>query len=91
MKYSYPAIFTEEDSGYSVSFPDIENCFTCGDSRDHALAMAEDALALMLTDMENRGLNIPEPSQADDVKAGDKEFVVLVQCDTDEYRRTLKN
>ncbi len=30
-KYVYPAVFTPEDGGmFSVNFPDIENCFTCG-------------------------------------------------------------
>ena len=29
-KYVYPAIFTEEEDGYSVRFPDIDGCFTSG-------------------------------------------------------------
>ena len=32
-KYVYPAIFTSEpDGGYSVYFPDMEGCYTCGDT-----------------------------------------------------------
>ena len=32
-KYIYPAVFTkEEDGGYSVVFPDLESCYTCGDT-----------------------------------------------------------
>ena len=27
-QYVYPAVFTEEDCGYSINFPDLENCFT---------------------------------------------------------------
>ena len=27
-KYVYPAIFVKEENGYSVSFPDLEGCFT---------------------------------------------------------------
>ena len=47
--YVYPAIFTSEpDGGYSVYFPDLEGCYTCGDTLADALFMAEDALALIL-------------------------------------------
>ena len=42
-KYAYPAIFTKEEKGYSVAFPDIEGCFTCGDTLPEAMEMAEDA------------------------------------------------
>ena len=32
MKYVYPAVFTPEDNGqFSVNFPDLESCYTCGD------------------------------------------------------------
>ena len=51
-KYAYPAIFTKEENGYSVAFPDIDGCFTCGDTLPDAMEMAEDALCLMLYDRE---------------------------------------
>ena len=41
-KYVYPAIFTSEpDGGYSVYFPDLEGCYTCGDTLADALFMAD--------------------------------------------------
>ena len=58
-KYAYPAIFTKEETGYSVAFPDIEGCFTCGDTLPEAMEMAEDALCLMLYDREEDGDAIP--------------------------------
>ena len=30
--YYYPAIFTAEDVGFSVRFPDLPGCFTEGDT-----------------------------------------------------------
>ena len=30
-KYVYPAIFTPESTGWSIHFPDLEGCYTCGD------------------------------------------------------------
>ena len=52
----YPAIFHPEETGYSVSVPDIENCFTQGETMDEAVAMAQDAIgdfiAMVPFDME---------------------------------------
>ena len=54
----YPAIFHPEESGYSVEIPDIEGCFTQGDTMDEAVRMAQDAIGLMLEDCKV----CPEPS-----------------------------
>ena len=37
----YPAIFHPEETGYSVEIPDIEGCFTQGDTMDEAVRMAD--------------------------------------------------
>ena len=48
MKYVYPAIFTEEKKGdYSIEFPDIDGCFTCGTDLADGIAMAADVLIIM--------------------------------------------
>lgn len=86
-KYAYPAIFTRDDGGYSVSFPDIEGCCTCGDTLPEAIEMAEDALSLMLYDREEDGEPIPPPSDLKAVQGGTEELVSLVCCDTTEYRK----
>ena len=44
----YPAVFHPEATGYSVTVPDIEGCFTQGDTMDEAVRMAQDAIGLML-------------------------------------------
>ena len=91
-KYAYPAIFTpEEDGGFSVVFPDLEGCFTCGDDMADALFMAEDALALVLYGYESDGREIPAPSKMEDLKLNDGEFVNSVACDAMEYRKRFNN
>ena len=87
MKYAYPAIFTKEKTGYSVVFPDIEGCSTCGDTLPDAMEMAEDALSLMLYDYEEEGDDIPEPSDIHSIHAEEGAIVSLVRCDTIEYRK----
>ena len=69
MKRYYPcAIVPEDEGGYSVYFPDVPNCFTCGDTLEDALEMAEDVLAMMLQSMAEERKDIPEPSDIERVK-----------------------
>lgn len=86
-KYAYPAIFAKEETGYSVSFPDIDGCFTCGNTLPEAVEMAEDALCLMLYDHEEDGEPIPDASDIKAIQAQTSEIVSLVCCDTVEYRK----
>ena len=91
MQYVYPAIFTKENGLYSVFFPDLEGCYTCGDDLKDALAMAEDALALTLYRYESAGTAIPEPSSMDALEVKDNEFVSYVLADTLEYQKMHNN
>lgn len=50
--YVYNAVFSYDDDGISICFPDLPGCFSCGFSQDEALKMARDALMLYLKDME---------------------------------------
>ena len=85
MKYVYPAVFTPEDSGrFSVNFPDLESCYTCGDDLGDALYMAEDVLAVTLVSYEDKGTPIPAPSKALPLEAG--EFQNFIACDTEIHR-----
>lgn len=91
-KYVYPAIFSpEENGGYSVFFPDLESCYTCGDDLQDALFMAEDVLAFVLYDYEKEGKNPPMPSKAENVKKEAAEFINYVACDTVDYARMHDN
>ena len=86
-KYVYPAIFAEEENGYSVSFPDISGCYSDGDTLADAVENAKDALCLMLYDLEERGEAIPSPSPLKAIKSTLNDVVSLVACDTLEYRK----
>lgn len=90
-KYVYPAIFTPEEVGFSVRFPDIAGCFTSGETIEEAMSMAEDALCLMIYDMEENQEDIPVASDVRSIRFDEGEFVSLVACDTLEYRRYYNN
>lgn len=86
-RYAYPAVFTPEEEGYSVTFPDLEGCCTEGDNLTDAIYMAEDALALVLYGYEKEGRVIPPPSSPASLSLKEGEFVNFVACDTLEYRK----
>ena len=90
-KYYYPAVFTKEDKGLSVVFPDLESCYTQGEDIDDAYEMAADVLCLTLYRMEEEGKNIPAPSFIGDMSVGKDEFVSIISCDTLEYREYFDN
>ena len=87
MKYVFPAIFTKEDAGYSIRFPDIEGCYTSAETISEGLDMAGDVLNLMLMDMEDRNVSVPPPSDMSSVSCDKDEFVTLISADTLEYRK----
>lgn len=93
-KYVYPAIFTPEENGqYSVRFPDVKNCFTGADSLQEAMDMGSDVLALMLCEAELSGEPLPAASSVTEAQrlVEQGEFITLISCDTNEYRRRNDN
>lgn len=63
----YPATFEKEDSGlYAVSFRDIPEALTCGDSYEDALVMAKDALVTAMDFYFETNRSVPLPSKAKD-------------------------
>ena len=90
MRYVYPAVFTPEENGqFTVNFPDLESCYTCGDDLGDALYMAEDVLAMTLVSYENNSTPIPTPSKK--LSLEDGEFQNFIVCDTDSYRKQNMN
>ena len=88
MRYIFPAIFEPdgESGGYCVYFPDLKNVCTQGDDLKEAMDMAEDALCLMLYDMEKNGVDIPKASKPGNINAKPDDIVNLVACDTQFYK-----
>lgn len=62
-RYSYPCVITydEHDKVYYVNFPDLEDCFTDGNSMEEALYNAQDVLGLVLYTKEENNMDIKPP------------------------------
>lgn len=89
-KHFYPAVFTKEETGYSVRFPDLEGCFTEGDTIEEAYDMAAEAMGLYLKQSEGV-FNFPQTQELSNIKAAENETVVLIEFDELEYMKKHSN
>ncbi|KAA9220467.1 MULTISPECIES: type II toxin-antitoxin system HicB family antitoxin [Aerococcus] len=69
MKRSYPALFyfDKEFDGYFISFPDLNDGATQGESISDALYMASEYLGIVLGDALESNKKIPQPSNINDL------------------------
>lgn len=88
--YTFAAVFTKEaDGGYSVRFPQLDGCYTQGDSFEEARHMAVDAMSLHLYGMEQDNEEIPEAVL--EVTTTDGEMVVPVTAWMTPFRDEMEN
>jgi len=89
-KHFYPAVFTEEETGYSIHFPDLDGCFTEGDTLDEGYEMAFDAIGLYLQQQDS-GFVFPKSSNPKNIKINENEFIALIEFDEMEYLKKHDN
>ena len=76
--YVYPAIFTYEDDGISVEFPDLPGCLTCVDTTEEAIKMAKEALGLHLYGIEEENETLPVASNIIDLSLEKNQIPILI-------------
>ncbi len=69
--YFYIAIFTFEDDGIHVTFPDLAGCVTFSKDEREAYFMAQEVLKLHLYGMEEDGLEISVASTIKNLSANE--------------------
>ena len=91
-KRFYPAIFTQEDDNFWVSFPDLPGCFTEGSSMAEAYEMAQEAMGLYMEN-NNEEFDFTEPSDIKAIVPKENEYPILVEFDPVEYlkRKSTKS
>ncbi|MSS77365.1 type II toxin-antitoxin system HicB family antitoxin [Anaerococcus sp. AGMB00486] len=69
MFISYPAVFLKdkESNGYTILFPDLPGCISCGDDIKDALYMANDVLGGYLFDDYSKLEDLPKSSRLEDI------------------------
>ena len=63
----YYAIFSPDDDGWSVRFPDAPSVNTCGETVEESLAMAVDALSAIMV-LGRKGLEYEAPRPYVEIK-----------------------
>lgn len=63
-RYAYVAIFSYEENGISIEFPDLPGCCPCAEKNDTegAIANAKEAMGLHIWGMEQEEEELPEPT-----------------------------
>lgn len=91
MKKVYPAIFEKDPVGYGIYFPDVEGAVTQAETILEGLEVASDALGIMLSDLVERNLPLPEPSTMKEISYDpETEFATLVSVELDDYLKDVK-
>src|SRR5271167_3950585 len=63
MRFAYPYELTAQpEGGFTVTFPDVPEAITQGETEDEAAAMAEDALVTALSFYTDDAKPVPHPS-----------------------------
>ncbi len=86
MKYTYSAIFTEEDGKVYARTPDLDGCVTTGKNLADAIDQMTDAMNAWLCVAEDEGLDIPAPTAQKKMEIKQNELVSIIKADTMEYR-----
>lgn len=82
LEYVYPAIFHKNnDNSYTVIFPDLSGCITEGKSLDEAIRMAQSAINQWIEYSKDKNLQIPKPTEINNIKVNSNEFVSLIRTD----------
>lgn len=73
MFVSYPAVFLKnvENEGYTILFPDLPGCISCGNDVKDALYMANDSLGCFLFDDYAKLEDMPKSSLLKDIDLRD--------------------
>ena len=79
-RYSFVALFSYDEDGISIDFPDLPGCCPCADKDDTDMALknAKEALGLHIWGMEQDGEEIPEPSKITDLHLEAGQVPVLI-------------
>ena len=93
-KATYFAVFEPRaDGGYSIYFPDVSGCVSCGDNLEHAHKMAAEALGLHLYALEkdNQALPVTSETLRIEPETAENYFVSPVSVYPDIVKNKLDN
>lgn len=91
-RYAYVAVFSYDEDGISIEFPDLPGCLSCADKDDteEALKNAEEVLALFIWSMEQDGDPFPEPTPASAISLDANQTATLIEVFMPPFRKEIE-
>ena len=78
----YSAVFEQDPVGYGIYFPDIEGAVTQGTTIEEGIDNASDALGMMLADLIENEIPLPQPTNINEIKIDENtQFKTLISVD----------
>lgn len=77
----YPCVVRHEDGVYYANFPDFDACFTDAESLDELFLNTKEVLNAVINTIYENDMDVPMPSEADEIKLKSDEFLILVKAD----------
>lgn len=92
-RYSYVAIFSYDEDGISIEFPDLPGCYPCADKDDTNMALqnAREALGLHIWGMEQDHDEIPEPTPITSLHLDANQIPALIDVFMPPIRERINN
>lgn len=87
----YSAVFEQDPVGYGIYFPDIEGAVTQGTTIEEGINNASDALGMMLADLIENEIPLPQPTNINEIKFDENtQFKTLISVDLADYLKETK-
>ena len=90
-RYIFPSIFTQEDDGISIEFPDLKGCLPCGSDLEESLINAKEAMALHIYSMEKDNEIIPTQTEIKDIKTNENQAIFFIDVWMPTFREAIEN
>lgn len=91
-RYAYIAVFSYDEDGVNIHFPDLPGCFPCAEDTESALKNAKEAMGLHLWGMEQDNEECPEPTPITKlVLEHNNQIPVLIDVFMPPIRERMKN
>lgn len=77
----YPFLVRHEDGVYYANFPDFDACFTDAETLDELFVNTKEVLNGVINTIYENDLDLPMPSDIENIKVNSGEFLILVKAD----------
>lgn len=86
MKLTYPAyLYKNADGTYTIEVPDLPGCISYGDTVADAIIMGTDAASGWVLDELEDGIQIPNATNAENVKEKANAIITILVLDMESY------